>query len=344
MTIDPLSITCAVATLVATSAKGLRSCNDLAARYRDAPQTLMVMRTECNTVKLALDHIYWLTTRDEESLASRLGSDSPLAETFDAVLNGCGITFALLEEQLAVICAANSEKDEMSWTDRMRTLWNEEAIKSTIDQMRSIHNAINLLLTVLQTYVISYLNGLESVAKVHTRESLASMRQMLITERPVIDSIRQTPSFMLSSDVKSQLTETGTSDDTEGFSFDYILFNSKVCRKALRTFLKDSDQSHLGSSTKLLPIQDDAEPLIDFSSSIHTVRQTEKNESTAVEDLHDLDMSLTDRFETAGQEHYSGQGNSQGTGNDFGVVLEGEDSQETEQTASGLHVPPISDL
>lgn len=85
------------------------------------------------------------------SLASRLGSNSPLADAFDVVLNGCAITFALLDEQLADVCKMKADEDHPSWADRVRYLWNEDVIRTAIHQMSSMQNAINLLLTVLQT-------------------------------------------------------------------------------------------------------------------------------------------------------------------------------------------------
>ena len=153
MAVDPISLTGLLASAVATIAMSIHRCNELMSKCQDVPRGLLLIRTESKTVKLALDHVYWLSSRDETTLASRLGSESPFADTFDTVLTGCRTTFALLDQRLSDMTNLENIEGKSTWTDRIRFLWDESAIRGLIDQMRGLHSAVSILLNVLQTYV-----------------------------------------------------------------------------------------------------------------------------------------------------------------------------------------------
>lgn len=150
---DPLTICTTVAGLVKTCGATVITCKGLLGTYKNAPQTLASIRTECTTIKTALSQVDWLVKRDNELLSSQLEASSPLAETLDVALTGCAVTFSLLDIELRKLYDTSKDLDGYKWKDKMRYVWNEDRAKRILDQMRGLQSAIGLVLTALQTYV-----------------------------------------------------------------------------------------------------------------------------------------------------------------------------------------------
>ena len=148
---DPITIGTTVASLVTTFTKGAQTCNDLLSKYKQAPQTLASIHTECTTIKLALSHVYWLVNSNTELLASQLDARGPLAETFDVALTGCTVTFSLLDIELQKLCQQSKDESTYGTKERMKFVWNEGFARSLLDDMRGLQGAVTLLLTALQT-------------------------------------------------------------------------------------------------------------------------------------------------------------------------------------------------
>ena len=150
---DPFTICTTVASLVKTCGTAATTCNGLLSKYKNAPQILASIRTECATIKTALSYVDWLVKRDTKLLSSQLKAHSPLAETLDVALTGCAVTFSLLDIELQKLYDKSKDQDGYKWKDKMRYVWDEDRAKNILDHMRGLHNAVNLVLTAFQTYV-----------------------------------------------------------------------------------------------------------------------------------------------------------------------------------------------
>lgn len=150
---DPLTICTTVASLVKTCGTAATTCNGLLSKYKQAPQILASIRTECTTIKTALSYVDGLLKRDTALLSSQLKAHSPLAETLDVALTGCAVTFSLLDVELRKLYDRSKDQDGYKWKDKMRYVWDENSAKNILDSMRGLQSAVNLVLTALQTYV-----------------------------------------------------------------------------------------------------------------------------------------------------------------------------------------------
>ena len=148
---DPFTICTTVASLVKTCGTAVITCNGLLGRYKNAPQILASIRTECVTIKSTLSYVDWLVKRDTELLSSQLKAHNPLAETLDVALTGCAVTFSILDIEHKKLYDNSKDQDNYKGKDRMRYLWDEDRAKSTLDHMRGLQSAVNLVLTALQT-------------------------------------------------------------------------------------------------------------------------------------------------------------------------------------------------
>ena len=146
-------ISTTVAGLVKTCGTAATSCNTFIGKYKNAPQSLAAIRTECTTIKSALSYVDWMVKRDTERLSSQLKAHSPLADTLDVVLTGCAVTFSLLDIELKKLYDGSKDQDGYKWKEKMRYMWNEGRATNILDHMRGIQGAVQLVLTALQAYV-----------------------------------------------------------------------------------------------------------------------------------------------------------------------------------------------
>lgn len=150
---DPVSISVAVVSLVTSATKAAKTCNTLCDKYKDAPFSLTSVHIECLTTKASLSMVDMLMKRNPSLMKSRLEADTPLAENIDVVLTGCCLTFALAEIEINKLTAIDKDSVIRSWKDKCRAVWQEDRMVMLLDRMRGIRDAVNLLLTVLQTQV-----------------------------------------------------------------------------------------------------------------------------------------------------------------------------------------------
>ena len=71
---DPVTICTTVASLVNTCGTAAIKCNGLLSKYKNAPQILASIRTECVTIKNALSYVDLFVKRDTELLSSQLNA------------------------------------------------------------------------------------------------------------------------------------------------------------------------------------------------------------------------------------------------------------------------------
>ena len=148
---DPLTICATIASLVKTCGTAVAACSGLLGKYKNAPEILGSIRTECTTIRTTLSYIDWLVKQDTELLSSQLKAHSPLAETFDVALTGCAFTFSLLDVELQKLYDRGRDHDGYKWQDRMKYVWDEDRVRTILDHMRGLQSAANFVLTALQT-------------------------------------------------------------------------------------------------------------------------------------------------------------------------------------------------
>lgn len=124
---DPLTTCTNVAGLVTTRGTAATTCNGLLSKYKQAPQILASIRTECITIKTALSYVDGLLKRDTELFSSQLKAHSPLAETLDVALTGCAVTCSLLDFELRKLYDRSKDQDGYKRRDEMRYVWDENS-------------------------------------------------------------------------------------------------------------------------------------------------------------------------------------------------------------------------
>lgn len=129
---DPLTICATVTGLVRTCGTAATTCNGLLGRYKNAPEILISIRTECIAIKTTLSFVERLVKRDIKQLSSQLKAYSPLAETLDVALSGCAFTFSILDIELQKLYDRSKNHDGYRWKDKMRYLWDEDRVKNII--------------------------------------------------------------------------------------------------------------------------------------------------------------------------------------------------------------------
>ena len=150
---DPLTICATVAGLVKTCGTAATTCNGLLSTYKNAPDILISIRTECTAIKTTLSFVERLVKQDTKLLSSQLKAYGPLAEALDVALSGCAFTFSILDIELQKLYDRSKNHDGYNWKDKMRYLWDEDRVKNILLHMRGLQGAVNLVLTALQTYV-----------------------------------------------------------------------------------------------------------------------------------------------------------------------------------------------
>ncbi|TVY15675.1 hypothetical protein LARI1_G004961 [Lachnellula arida] len=158
---DIVSSAAAVVGLVFNFATAIKTCNDLRSRYKDAARTIESIKHELETTQGALQGIANLMMHDADALASRWDSNKTLPTTFARAIKGFKKTINGLLDDMEPLKRKDSRLGKM---DKVKLLWNEDAMKEHLGQLRAQSSALNLLLTVLQTGTMSEVRS--NIAKV----------------------------------------------------------------------------------------------------------------------------------------------------------------------------------
>lgn len=145
---EPLSLVASASALGFASVKTVKGLYDLRKRYKTAGTMITSISSECTVLHIALTQIQKLALTD--SFYDRLASQPDLKDSFELALLSCTQTFSALEEEICELSPKPEQKDNQF--QRLRYLWNEETMREILQQLRGQQNAINLLLTAIQTY------------------------------------------------------------------------------------------------------------------------------------------------------------------------------------------------
>lgn len=153
VSMDPLSITVSVLSLVARSITTIQTCQSYASKYQGLELSLSSLRTECSAISLALSQIQKLIVRNQRRNVEERFEELVLTE-YQSVLSGCQLVFSTLNERLSELGLTNESnlKDITIWS-KVKLVWNEPQLASLRGDISSQANAIGILLSVFQAYV-----------------------------------------------------------------------------------------------------------------------------------------------------------------------------------------------
>ncbi|KAL8937878.1 MAG: hypothetical protein Q9216_004204 [Gyalolechia sp. 2 TL-2023] len=175
---DPLSITVAVASSVATAGKLLNSINTYRTKFKACDLAALSIKAQCDCILVALGQIQ-TTLLGKQQLAARLMSDESISgQSLKSVLGACEMTFLVMVDRLATIDRCiHTEPNGSSTREKFSRLWNESEINELGLNISRLSDGLNLLLTALNTK--SQLDALEL---------LTSDRASIILERVADDA------------------------------------------------------------------------------------------------------------------------------------------------------------
>jgi hypothetical protein len=148
---DPLSIATGVASLVLSTTKVVKQCNDFRSKYKIA--TLPAIATECHTICIALSQIEALFDRDPNGTSARLNSKAHLRLVFENALTGCAIVVSIIDDEVEKLMKSTQDdvSGQPSRMARVKYVWNEDTMKELLQQARGQQTAIQTLLAALQS-------------------------------------------------------------------------------------------------------------------------------------------------------------------------------------------------
>ena len=311
---DPLTICATVTGLVRTCGTAATMCSGLITKYKIAPMILASIRTECTTVKTALSYVDCLIKQDADQFSSRVKAHSPLSEIFDVPLTGCVLTFSLLDVQLQKLYDRSKDHDSYKWKDKMKYVWDEDQAKAILDHMRGLQGALNLMLTVLQTYVSHSPARFRHDQKlISRRSSISALIPLLQEQKPIIEQVKKNTRSIRES-LSSQFDFTTNTHQRafsemssfldsnigdEEFSFDDEIINTFAYRNAIKRLASKAKAAQQNAKPDERHILD--EPLIDFEESPQ-IHSDIKAESTASSSHQCLAQNITSTH-TAPHDH-----------------------------------------
>lgn len=137
---DPLSIATAASSLVVIGIQVGKALNNIRKQYASAPMAIGSMATECSVIGAVLSRVQHIALTENDPLYAKFEVNAQLAEVFDGVLLSCATTFSLLEEEVT----------NLGHDDRLKFIFNEDTMMAYLGQLRSLGQAINTLLLLMQ--------------------------------------------------------------------------------------------------------------------------------------------------------------------------------------------------
>ncbi|KAL8717904.1 MAG: hypothetical protein Q9225_004897 [Loekoesia sp. 1 TL-2023] len=245
---DPLTITIAVASSVATAGKLLNSINSYRAKFKASDLSALSIKVQCDCVLVALGQIQ-TTLVSKQQLATRLMSDESISgQSLKSVLGACEITFLVVVDKLLTIDKCiHKELNRSSTKEKLSRLWNESEINELGQNISRLSDGLNLLLTALNTK-----------SQLGVLEVLTSERASIILEKVACDA-----SSILSSgqneSITSRVASIANNDDlnTEDVGPKDLMFDQEVLMTPAHRKVHISCQRNLlGSRTELVGLED----------------------------------------------------------------------------------------
>jgi hypothetical protein len=166
---DPVSIiglSVSLASLIDITTKSIRYLRDLQSRHELASMKVQVLIGQLSTLNAALDQIHKLTAQ----LAS-LTEHEKLVQSLGEALYCCKIIIVDLEGKL---CACFTSQGGFETLTKMQFLRDEKSLDSHLGMMNHQVNAMNLLLTAFNWYVIVFERKLDDTKTPQPDDSWSS--------------------------------------------------------------------------------------------------------------------------------------------------------------------------
>ena len=152
---DPLSITASIAGLITISAQIVGIAKELFDKVKDAPQTMMRVREEVESMQPIFHQVQLLLIGTSTGLGLNRGNLEMVSiHDFMATLTGCVIVYSRLEKRVNEVCGFDNAT--ASWrragviADRVKWgLWRHEEVVVFIDDLQRHKLSLNLMLTIL---------------------------------------------------------------------------------------------------------------------------------------------------------------------------------------------------
>jgi hypothetical protein len=151
---EPLTIATGVVSIVANCIKGLEIAKDYIDRYNSAELKIVVLATQCETIRQALLEVQNLLTSNKFPRTSSEDGDSEndLISRFNGVFGNCSIAFSILYERVKPLLSPSLREDNrMKVKSKIAAIWNNSDIDRLIDLIHKLVPAVHVLITAFQT-------------------------------------------------------------------------------------------------------------------------------------------------------------------------------------------------
>lgn len=148
---DPLSIVTSTTALIGCTTKLIKLLHDLHGTLEDAPLLLSSIITECTVVHTSLCVIQDRQTRNA---AVRNARSDQVFDTFDVALSGCALILSVLEKDVQSCIVAGKNPQDSGAVKRAKLILEKSHLQELVSQLRGQQQALTLLLTSLQRFVL----------------------------------------------------------------------------------------------------------------------------------------------------------------------------------------------
>ena len=148
--VDPFTILSAANTLVNISSKLFTEISSLIGKYQAADILLTNLSTECSVANSGFARIQSLLRDEPRYFACREGEEINFALTIENALLGAFRVFSALDNEIAKMKGGSARI--MSRLPRLRTAYNEGALRERSRQLQDCCSSIHFLLTGITMY------------------------------------------------------------------------------------------------------------------------------------------------------------------------------------------------
>jgi guanine nucleotide-binding protein G(i) subunit alpha len=150
---DPASVVGLVGAVLGIAdvvAKSVRTLLDMQSKFMTADVRVSTLIGQLSTLKAALGHIADMMS--EEMSAAQYGQ---FFSDLDTALQGCEAMITALDTRLS---ALERNVDRLSISAKVQTIWDDSTLNEYLGILNNQIQALNLLLTALQWYVLGKWN------------------------------------------------------------------------------------------------------------------------------------------------------------------------------------------
>ena len=162
-TMDPLSITAAVTSLLGASAKATLGLYDIYGKWKMASLTIKMMASECKVTEAALTELQAILLQREGVLMSSMGNGAPagspalpsfIISAFESAICSSAMTMSVLNDDIDKMLKNIRPDGTISARTSIRYLLDEASQQQLLQQIYRLQTGINLLFSTMQRSVI----------------------------------------------------------------------------------------------------------------------------------------------------------------------------------------------